>query len=237
MQTTPVKIKKTSSEKNLQKSSEKQKTQKTVKFKDPIEQRYAIEMTESNLVEIESFPDYSTPKIRKIERKLGPFKYDRRVQEKEAIKQRGPIRFSNMSVYLGEWNMYDEKHGKGIQVWDDGSKYEGYWKYDKPNGKGRMIYGNGDAYEGEWENFKANGKGQFYGVDGSYYDGDWKNDVKWGMGDETMTDKTQYIGNYLYGLKEGKGKLIKLDGTYDGDFLDDKIEGFGLFEWKDGRIY
>ena len=31
------------------------------------------------------------------------------------------------------------KHGKGIQVWADGSMYEGFWKNGKAHGKGRLI--------------------------------------------------------------------------------------------------
>ncbi len=54
------------------------------------------------------------------------------------------------------------RHGKGKQVWDDQSIYEGYWQNDKANGKGRIIYANGDAYEGDWKDDKANGHGTYY---------------------------------------------------------------------------
>ena len=36
----------------------------------------------------------------------------------------------------------------------------------------------------------------------------------------------------------GKGKLSWADGkTYEGDYRDDKKEGFGTFIWADGRKY
>ena len=41
-----------------------------------------------------------------------------------------------------------ERHGFGILIWPDGSKYVGYWKHDKANGKGRLIHSEGDIYEG-----------------------------------------------------------------------------------------
>jgi hypothetical protein len=40
------------------------------------------------------------------------------------------------------------RDGMGIQIWPDGSKYEGYWKADKANGRGRLIHADGDVYEG-----------------------------------------------------------------------------------------
>lgn len=35
-----------------------------------------------------------------------------------------------------------------MQVWPDGSKYEGEWVDGKANGKGRFILADGDVYEG-----------------------------------------------------------------------------------------
>ena len=42
------------------------------------------------------------------------------------------------------------KDGKGIQIWPDGSQYEGYWKDNMAHGQGRLIHGDGDVYEGNW---------------------------------------------------------------------------------------
>ena len=53
-------------------------------------------------------------------------------------------------IYIGEFNEKKQREGKGIQIWNDGSKYEGYWKNDKANGWGRLIHSYGDVYEGEW---------------------------------------------------------------------------------------
>ena len=43
------------------------------------------------------------------------------------------------------------KHGKGKQIWKDGTIYEGFWYEDKANFYGRMIHPDGDIYEGQWK--------------------------------------------------------------------------------------
>ena len=32
------------------------------------------------------------------------------------------------------------RHGKGVQVWPDGAKYEGSWKRNKAHGKGEFAF-------------------------------------------------------------------------------------------------
>lgn len=48
-----------------------------------------------------------------------------------------------------------------MQVWKDGSIYEGYWKNNLAHGYGRLIHTDGDVYIGEWKNDRANGKGTY----------------------------------------------------------------------------
>jgi hypothetical protein len=40
------------------------------------------------------------------------------------------------------------RNGRGKQVWDDYSLYEGYWLDGKADRLGRLIFPNGDAYTG-----------------------------------------------------------------------------------------
>ncbi len=47
--------------------------------------------------------------------------------------------------YIGQFNN-GMRNGKGKQVWDDFSLYEGYWVDDRANGRGRLIHGNSDVY-------------------------------------------------------------------------------------------
>ena len=68
------------------------------------------------------------------------------------------------------------RDGRGIQIWLDGSRYEGYWKNNKANGYGRLIHADGDVYEGEWKDDKADGYGTYFHSDGAKYEGQWKDD-------------------------------------------------------------
>ncbi len=79
-------------------------------------------------------------------------------------------------MYKGQWTRAKNrtKDGLGIQLWPDGSKYEGQWKQGKSNGYGRMTHANGDIYEGNWVNDKANGHGIFVDTSGARYEGAWR---------------------------------------------------------------
>ncbi len=70
----------------------------------------------------------------------------------------------------------DNRHGKGIMLWADGSVYEGIWRRNQANGKGRLVHIDGDIYDGDWLDDKAHGKGRYIHADGAVFDGDWKDD-------------------------------------------------------------
>ena len=55
---------------------------------------------------------------------MGPYK----PRGIEVTDSRGPIvNPKDKSTYKGEWNG-NVKEGTGIKIWEDGRKYEGYWK-------------------------------------------------------------------------------------------------------------
>lgn len=97
--------------------------------------------------------------------------------------KRPPVEYENKSVYYGEWNVEnDQRSGRGIQCWIDGSRYEGYWKNDRANIKGILHHADGDTYEGEWVDDKAEGYGRYVHIDGAIYEGFWKDDKQEGEG-------------------------------------------------------
>ena len=149
------------------------------------------------------------------------------------------VEYPNKSEYLGEWNIKTGKrHGRGIQKWLDGSKYEGYFVNDKANIQGKLTHSNNDIYEGEWVDDKAEGFGIYTHVDGTKYEGYWKNDKQHGRGIEIWPDKTSYEGNFCNGMKNGYGKFKWKDGSsYQGEFVDNNIEGKGTYIWNDKRKY
>lgn len=84
-------------------------------------------------------------------------------------------------VYTGEM-IRDTRHGKGNQIWDDGAKYEGFWKNHKAYGYGTFYHIDGDIYQGQWVNDQANGYGVYIHADGAQYQGNWFNDMQDGYG-------------------------------------------------------
>ena len=65
-------------------------------------------------------------------------------------------------MYQGEWLVNtNQKDGRGVQIWPDGSRYDGFWKDGMANGFGRLVHAEGDVYEGEWTDDKANGYGVY----------------------------------------------------------------------------
>ena len=61
---------------------------------------------------------------------------------------KGPIEVEDKAIYRGQWSAGGLRHGKGTQVWPDGSKYDGYWVMDRFHHRGRLIHCNGDYYSG-----------------------------------------------------------------------------------------
>jgi hypothetical protein len=150
-----------------------------------------------------------------------------------------PVELTETGVlYSGEWDSEGNKHGRGVQLWPDGSKYYGYWIKNKVNKKGKLIHREGDVYEGEWVDDKAEGFGIYTSLNGTKYEGYWLGDKQDGKGREEWPDGNIYIGEYKKGTKEGKGKFIWNDGAiYEGDFINNNIEGKGVYIWPDKKEY
>ena len=156
---------------------------------------------------IDKIPDYSNQQTREAAEKFGPFIYDADLNDGVDVFRKSAVELDNGAVYIGEWTSDNLRHGKGIQIWTDGSKYEGYWRSDRANGKGRLIHADGDVYEGQWLDDKAHGYGNYIHTDGATYVGYWKEDKQHGEGTETWPDGAQYTGLYEFGRKHGRGKF------------------------------
>lgn len=64
--------------------------------------------------------------------------------------------------------MRNKKHGQGLFIYPDGSKYEGSWVDDLRDGYGIYYYVNGDRFEGEWKQHLRHGQGTYYFNDTGY---------------------------------------------------------------------
>ena len=172
--------------------------------------------------------NYDNPDVINIREQLGDFDFGENPSGlNNRREERQMMQLENAARYQGEWILGTNiREGKGIQVWPDGSLYEGWWKDNKANGKGRLIHADGDIYDGFWKDDKAHGYGIYSHLDGARYQGYWKEDKQHGEGIETWPDGASYEGDYIEGKKHGTGKFTWADGsTYYGQFYENNIEG------------
>jgi len=140
-------------------------------------------------------------------------------------------------IYWGELNLKSEKHGFGTLLFNNGVKYNGYWINNKFDLFGRKVDVDGTISEGFFKNFSLNGKG-YQSTLISNYKGDFKNGMKHGFG-ELKTDNELYIGDFENNMRNGFGKLLfhQSGNKYEGNFVNDKIEGEGTYRWSFGDYY
>jgi hypothetical protein len=159
----------------------------------------------------------------------------------------------NGDKYIGEWE-YDLKSGQGTMTYssdkifqsalitmsqkkiisenilDQFMYYDGNWKNDKINGRGKMIYYNGNIYEGNWENDKKSGQGKMTYCNNSV---DYN-----GIDNDKKIDKLEkYLENQLDNLNNNSIEIDKKCDIYEGNWKNDKKNGYGKMTYSDGTIY
>ena len=68
-------------------------------------------------------------------------------------------------------------NGKGMKIFDNGTKYEGNFEDDKINGMGIYYFKNGSSWEGNSVNGNKNGVGKLTDSNGNVKEVEYKNDV------------------------------------------------------------
>lgn len=203
-----------------------------------------------NIQQLDEFPELTNEKVAEQLNRLSQYRYKKEYVEFKELPYIGPLVLEGQGVYFGQFK-YGFRHGKGKQLFPNGSLYDGTWKHDMAHGCGRLIHNNGDAYEGEWVEDRAHGYGRYTHFDGNYYEGPWINDELTGLGCEVFyleevtpenKDKelmsNRYEGNYINGKKHGNGRFFWANGsTYRGQFVYDCLQGEGEYIWYDGRKY
>ena len=91
-------------------------------------------------------------------------------------------------------------------TWANGDVFEGHWMSDVREGDGKIAYAGGDAYEGEWHS-----------------------DMRWGKGVQKYADGETYTGDWLKDVRHGDGKASVLGAKYEGEFVENKYDGYGTF--------
>lgn len=186
------------------------------------------------------------------------------VQAKPRRQQlRDPTITYNMkdgATYTGQWNYYNEPHGRGHYVAKDGSEYQGtfenglfhgegvyfyvngdiyrgQWRKGKRHGQGSMNYKNGNLYEGRWANGMRHGKGVLQYRSGSRYEGDWKLGKRHGRGMYVSKSGQRYLGDYAFNKPHGRGAQVESNGdSYTGTFSKGKKHGVGECAPRNGDL-
>ena len=161
--------------------------------------------------------------------------------------------------YVGDFDS-DKYHGKGALFFQGNNKnintinYEGEWKFGLKCGKGKEFLPNRKlVYEGLFDNNKYK-KGKLYFKNGYYFSGNFDNGKMNGKGvlsfDKNYPiDKTIEVMNNLFKKPEEilddlelfaknalKGDFSQIE-KYEGNFVNNNKEGFGICYYKNGACY
>ena len=184
-----------------------------------------------------SIEPYSLTNYQKFYKRSDPFfiyNYGKVFNNQIRIEKTSP---QDISLYQGEINMENQKHGFG-QLITKKYTFIGTWRKNNFTGWGRKINENGDCIDAKFINGMANGKGILVNKNRSKYIGDFLNSEKCGKG-ELITKKIYYKGDFWNNMMHGYGNIIFLNEghKYEGQFKNNKIEGWGAFFWKNGDRY
>lgn len=109
----------------------------------------------------------------------------------------------------------------------------------RPEGYQAFAFINGDIYEGGWKNAKMHGKGvmrRLFSRD--IYEGQWFLGQRYGSGCyHSGVFQTWYCGAWLDNKRHGRGELIEPEGVFTGEFVDNRISGYGEYIFNDGHLY
>ena len=184
--------------------------------------------------------DFSSKNYSKFYPKDDPFFYNDElglIHNHIKIYNENEQDINQIQIYEGDLNIRGQRQGFG-KIITQYYELKGIWKNDKLNGWGRQSRCNGDVLEGRFENSLLNGKGFFLDKQKNKYIGEFRDMKKWGRG-KLITNKFIYEGEFVNDKIEGKGriKFLKSGIEYEGTFINDNIEGYGKFKWINGDIY
>jgi hypothetical protein len=120
-----------------------------------------------------------------------------------------------------------KRHGRGVRVWSNGSRYEGDWFQDEMTGFGIYIGSGPDGirYEGQLVEGKFSGRG----VCSWGHSGGSRFVCPLKRSPQGNTGRCLYDGMWTRGAMHGEGKFICCDGrSYTGTFDMGRRHGFGV---------
>ena len=99
-----------------------------------IQKAYREHLTTLNSLNKDLSTNYTTDSKIKKEEIFQLLKFYPPLNDGIEVELKMPLKLENQTEYCGEMQKSKEiRHGRGIQIWIDGSRYEGYWINDKVN--------------------------------------------------------------------------------------------------------
>ena len=150
-------------------------------------------------------------------------------QEIEEIYQDG-------SRFRG-YKLDGNKHGKGVLLLSNGSRYEGDWKNDVMSGLGKLYYSSGSlAYEGGFKDNKVHGKGIMHNERMNDLENNFEAKINFENFSKVGENWISFEGIFQNDMKNGIGKWHFSNGdVFIGEFKSDKVEGKGMYISDFGR--
>lgn len=81
--------------------------------------------------------------------------------------------FPSQPQQLKDCSDGDCHNEEGFFEYNDGSRFEGFFKEGQPNGRGVCYYANGDKYVGQWHDHSPHGEGIMYFINGKVFGAVW----------------------------------------------------------------
>ncbi|CAD8063264.1 unnamed protein product [Paramecium sonneborni] len=197
---------------------------------------YNVDYNQTNNLSNQKKYDYLYDRNLSNQEKLINYQNDlKKTFEHLSIKPEKVIEvYGNGSKYEGE-KLNGLRHGNGTFFYqDNGGVYEGQWFENKMHGMGTLFYASGKpAYEGQWVNDKFEGKGTLYNEEPQslFTEFDYRDF------DQVGEFWTKYVGLFHDDNKEGQGTLYLSNGDkFEGNFLQDLVSGPGKYIKSNGQF-
>ena len=97
----------------------------------------------------------------------------------DIIEGKGVYNYNYGTQYIGDF-LRGVKHGKGKEIYIDGSYFEGEFKEGKRDGEGTFVDAEGNQFIGIYREGKENGKGKIIYYNEETLEGMWYNGLKQG---------------------------------------------------------
>ncbi|KAM3137147.1 hypothetical protein pb186bvf_010693 [Paramecium bursaria] len=143
------------------------------------------------------------------------------------------LEFQNKRIFVGKSNKIEKQEGKYESLIDRSYQFKGKFENNRMHGEGQLIVHGNYQYNGHFENGAFHGYGNLHQGE-LVYEGQFKDGNFNGTGKMIMASHDVYVGLFLNGQFHGEGQYVWSNGDiYSGSFKNGKQQGMGLFQNKE----